>query len=220
MKNKELIIFDMDGLLVDTEVHYRDGWIAGAKELGIDLDGSIVASWVGKGITFTTDYLDELTGSEEITNKIRENRERYFYQQMETGKLHLKRGAKDLIVSLYENGYKLGLATSTAEKRSIDILKHFDLYKYFTYKIFGDKVENVKPYPDLYDNIIEQANMEDRKKALVIEDSLTGAKAAERAGINVLLIPDNSFHDDFFTDVPKNVLKQFKDLIEVKEYLL
>lgn len=220
MKNKELIIFDMDGLLVDTEIHYRNGRVVAAKEEGIDLDKGVVDSWVGKGINYTTDYFDRVTGNEEITKKIRENREKYFYQQLESSKVNIKKGAKDLIISLYNEGYKLALATSTAEKRSSDILNYFDLLKYFTFKTFGDKVKNVKPNPDLFNNIIEQAKIADRSKALVIEDSLTGAKAARNAGIEVLLIPDNSFHGDFFENVPDNVVRQFRDLIEVKEFLL
>lgn len=70
MKNKELIIFDMDGLLVDTEIHYRNGRVVAAKEEGIDLDKGVVDSWVGKGINYTTDYFDRVTGNEEITKKL------------------------------------------------------------------------------------------------------------------------------------------------------
>lgn len=218
MYRLELIIFDMDGLLVDTEIHYRTGWLVASKKLGIPLEKDVVDTWVGKGVHETSQYLFKLTGQRELVQQLREEREKYFYRQLNTGKVELKQGAFELIRFLRENGIALALVSSSARKRAEAILEYFGVLSAFQYTVFGDEVRHVKPDPEPYLRVLS-ASKKKRNSVLVLEDSLTGVEAAMNAKLSAIMVPDDSFYSSPFKDVPNNVQAQFHNLFEVKSYL-
>lgn len=190
-------IFDLDGLLVDTEKTYRDGWLWGFQQFDIHIPKEIVDAWGGKNWKQSFDILVKAAGSPEKVQEVRAKREEYFYQQLTSGAIHLKPYAKEILADLKERHMKLGIATTTVTKRATDILDHFKLADYFDTFTFGDEVSENKPSPIPY---------------------LT---ALERTGLGVVLIPDSSFVRNYTVEEKKKLklLAEGKDLRTVIEML-
>ncbi|MDV7692810.1 HAD family phosphatase [Enterococcus faecium] len=190
-------IFDLDGLLVDTEKTYRDGWLWGFQQFDIHIPKEIVDAWGGKNWKQSFDILVKAAGSPEKVQEVRAKREEYFYQQLTSGAIHLKPYAKEILADLKERHMKLGIATTTVTKRATDILDHFKLADYFDTFTFGDEVSENKPSPIPY---------------------LT---ALERTGLGVVLIPDSSFVRNYTVEEKEKLklLAEGKDLRTVIEML-
>jgi len=217
MENKKysFIIFDMDGLLVDTEKAYYEGWLDAFEKNGLDIPSSVVRGWAGKSIEYTWNYLKDYTDD---VGKIRADREAYVYRQLETGNLPAKPFAREVLETLKARGFTIGLATSSIQKRATDILSALGLFSYIDYPVFASDVARAKPYPDVYLEVMRRAEAAS-ETSLVVEDSLTGAEAAKNAGISVVLVPDGSFsHKE--EKIPENVVAQGCDLRKVLEFLL
>lgn len=194
-KNRiKLAIFDMDGLLIDSEKVYSEGWLVGIKHYKADLPEDIVYRMNGRSPKQNTALLNSYLHDEDLVQNIRKVRMNYFNDQLAQGKVDLKPFAKELLVKLKDNHYLTALATTTAQKNAQPILEHHDITALFDYTVFGDQVNEVKPAPDLYLNILEQANTSNQE-AIILEDSLTGAEAGKNANVNVILIPDPVFTD-------------------------
>lgn len=190
-------IFDLDGLLVDTEKTYRDGWLWGFQQFDIHIPKEIVDAWGGKNWKQSFDILVKAAGSPEKVQEVRAKREEYFYQQLTSGAIHLKPYAKEILADLKERHMKLGIATTTVTKRATDILDHFKIADYFDTFTFGDEVSENKPSPIPY---------------------LT---ALERTGLGVVLIPDSSFVRNYTVEEKEKLklLAEGKDLRTVIEML-
>ena len=211
-------IFDLDGLLVDTEKTYRDGWLWGFQQFYIHIPKEIVDAWGGKNWKQSFDILVKAAGSPEKVQEVRAKREEYFYQQLTSGAIHLKPYAKEILSDLKERHMKLGIATTTVTKRATDILDHFKLADYFDTFTFGDEVSENKPSPIPYLTALERTGLE-ASSAFAVEDSLVGATAASRAGLGVVLIPDSSFVRNYTVEEKEKLklLAEGKDLRTVIE---
>lgn len=213
-------IFDLDGLLVDTEKTYRDGWLWGFEQYGIEIPKEIVDAWSGKNWKQSFDILVEAAGSLEKVQEVRAIREEYFYQKLRDGEIALKPYAKEILTELKKRQLKLGLATTTVTKRATDILEQFDLSHYFDTLTFGDEVAENKPSPIPYLTALEKTGLL-AHEAFAIEDSLVGATSASRAGLGVVLIPDASFDRNYSAKEKAGLtlLVEGKDLRIVVEML-
>lgn len=211
-------IFDLDGLLVDTEKTYRDGWLWGFKQYGIEIPKEIVDTWSGKNWKQSFDILVGAAGSLENVQEIRAKREEYFYQNLWGGEIALKPYAKEILNELKKRQLKLGLVTTTVTKRATDILEQFDLLPYFDTLTFGDEVAENKPSPIPYLTALEKTGLL-AQEAFAVEDSLVGATSASRAGLGVVLIPDASFDRNYSAKEKSELtlVAEGKDLRVVRE---
>lgn len=205
----KMIIFDMDGLLVNTEKVYYQGWYQAVKEHELDVPQEIIAGWVGKGMHESMEELDQLTGDHDRTLKIRETREKYFFNELENGRVQLKPYAKEALTAVGKN-YKIGLATSTMEEKASQILKKLDLKNYIDYPVFGSDVKRLKPAPDVYLEVLRRSGFK-AHEALAVEDSIPGSTAAKAAGLSVIMVPDSEFALNQAA-VPNNVVGMGDDL--------
>lgn len=213
-KQLKLIIFDMDGLLVDTEKVYYEGWHHAVKEHRLTVPDDMIAGWVGKGMYESMQELNQLTQDPERTRQIRESREQYFYQELEEGRVLTKPYAKEILEQTKEHAI-VGLATSTMEEKAGRVLEKLGLLNDIDYPVFGSDIDQLKPAPDVYLEVLKRSKI-DAEEAIAIEDSITGAQAAEGAGLSALLIPDSNFYFDQ-ENIPSNVLKVGKDLQIVRD---
>lgn len=214
-KQLKLVIFDMDGLLVDTEKVYFEGWHHAVKEHQLTAPDDMIASWVGKGMYESMQELIQLTQDPERAHQIRESREHYFYRELEEGRVLTKPYAKEILKQAKAQ-FIVGLATSTMEEKARRVLEKLDLLNYIDYPVFGSDVKQLKPAPDVYLEVLKRSMM-NAKEAVAIEDSITGAQAALNAGLSALLVPDSNFSFDQ-EKVPDNVLKIGTDLQIVREF--
>lgn len=191
----EMIIFDMDGLLIDSEQMYQRGWLQVAKKHGISLTKADMKGWSGQSASQTMAKLAAHFGSEEIVEKMKTEREVFIAAELAKGALQLKPYAKETLAKVREKGLYCGLATSTLRKRGKMYLDYFQLESFFDVITFGDDVKELKPAPDIY--LATAAKVEaNPQNTIAVEDSLTGAKAALQAKMKVVLIPDQSLPDN------------------------
>ncbi len=191
IKNLKTVIFDMDGLLVNSEKVYSEGWLAGIEKMKVDVPIDIIHQMTGQSASQNIALLNSHINDMAVVKEIRKVRVEYFLEKLHVGEVQLMPYAKELLEALYESPFKTVLATSCETEYATQILEQHGLHKFFHHKIYGDMVENVKPAPDIYLRALHLSEAK-AEEAVMLEDSLTGAKAGENAGVNVLLIPDKN----------------------------
>lgn len=177
------VLFDMDGVIVDTEPLHRKAYFKTFNQLGIEVSEELYTSFTGASTKRVCDTLiDRFNLSEtfeEIAKIKRAHFKDYFYNDEE---FDLIPGVKALIQHYYENGITLILASS-ATMTTIDmVFEKFELEKYFSGKISGADLKESKPHPEIFLKAAEMAN-EPIENCMVIEDSTNGILAANRANI-------------------------------------
>ncbi|MFC5871341.1 haloacid dehalogenase superfamily, subfamily IA, variant 3 with third motif having DD or ED/haloacid dehalogenase superfamily, subfamily IA, variant 1 with third motif having Dx(3-4)D or Dx(3-4)E [Chryseobacterium arachidis] len=177
------VLFDMDGVIVDTEPLHRKAYFKTFKDLGIEVPEDLYTSFTGastKRVAETLIAQFNLTQTyEEIAKIKRDYFKDYFYNDEE---FDLITGVKDLIEHYFEKGIKLILASSATMTTINMVFEKFELEKYFSGKISGADLKESKPHPEVFLLAAEMAN-EPVENCMVIEDSTNGILAAHRAKI-------------------------------------
>lgn len=209
----KLIVFDMDGLLLDTEKVYYEGWLAGAQKNNLNLDVKAIKTWGGLGIKQALERLQEMVGDETLVDCLREERENYIYQQLKDGQIKMKPFAREVLEKCRLEGLTTALATSSPQERGQAFLEYFAIDQLFNYKTFGNQVRQVKPDPEIYLTSFAKAGAIP-DEAIAVEDSFYGALSATRAGCSVVLIPDKSSKSKFSEDqkAQLNILEEGETL--------
>lgn len=185
------VVFDMDGVITDTEKLYRRFQLEEGASRGIPEDVMVRAC-------------ERIAGGNKYTNKpvfeqiVGRGIDYWEYREKMMAKLdayiaahgvELKYGVRETLAYLSEHGIKIGLATSTVRERAIGYLTDHDIYKYFDKLIFGDMVEHGKPAPDIYLKACEELGVQP-EEAIAVEDSINGIKSAGIAGLYPVMVVD------------------------------
>lgn len=219
MKKIQAVIFDMDGLILDTERAYSEGWKKGAKKYRVQLSQNFIINAAGRSVDDNIQALREIGLEDELIFNIRREREKYFYHQLNSSQIKIKPNFLQLIKKLNEKQIKTGVATSSYRDRVEKIFSHYQFAHLFDTIVTGDEVENVKPAPDVYDKVVEKLIV-DKKRTIALEDSFTGAQAASNSGIPVIIVPDQSNYSNRIPPIDLPHLIAVKDsLVQVEEWL-
>ncbi|MGT2925330.1 HAD family hydrolase [Streptococcus caviae] len=186
VEDKSLVIFDMDGLFFDSERIYAEGWKKGFNTFGISVSDEFIYSMAGKSAQDNNLAISKFLDDAAL-QAVRDIRENYFYQKLAENKVPTSYFAVEMGTFLKKAGYQIALASSSNDQRVYELLKSKELCRFFNYVVTGDQVEFLKPAPDLYNKVLDLAGKLPGD-ALAFEDSLTGAKAAKNAGIDVCLV--------------------------------
>jgi HAD superfamily hydrolase (TIGR01509 family) len=187
------VIFDMDGVIVDTEPVHRYAYYKQFSELDVEVTEEMYTSFTGLSTRNTFQKIKEFfpVVQHEVEDLIQRKRT-IFNDAFDTKEdLFLLEGVEDLIKDLYANGIQLILASS-ASKVTIDrVFTRFNLHQYFTHIVSGEDFPQSKPNPAIF---IHAAllSVAPKENCIVIEDSTNGVKAAKGAGI--YCVGYNSFH--------------------------
>ena len=185
--DKKLAIFDMDGLLIDSEKYYAIGWARGIAEEGYNINQEIIDRFAGRSAAENTGTLLKFVMDSEVVKRIRARREAYFDHMVEIGEIKPMPYAIEILKFLTQNNFKIALASSTYDKRAKKILEVNKIESYFDYCVFGNMVEKLKPFPDIYQNVLKHFEL-CADEAFAMEDSTAGILAASNAGISVAVI--------------------------------
>ena len=205
------VIFDMDGVIVDTEpVHYF-AFNEYFKELNIVVSPEMYASFTGNS---TKNVFEKLISSFNLKQNIDDliNRKRDLFNEAFDKKedLFLLDGVLDLIQDLHKNGIQMVLASSSANVTIERIFKRFGLHQYFSNIVSGEDFPKSKPNPAIFVHaaFLSKTNIEN---CIVIEDSTNGILAAKLAGIFCVGYdsPNSKLQDYSLADL---VIKDFKEL--------
>ncbi|RRD39136.1 HAD family phosphatase [Leptotrichia sp. OH3620_COT-345] len=185
----DLFVFDMDGLLFDTETIYVNYGKKLAESKGYIINDSIVEKTTGMTNEATKAvYLEEF-GKDFPYDELSSEIYKYIIEQGKKCKVPLMKGVEEFLAYLYSNGKKMVLATSADRLMADTLIENKGLKKYFSFIVTSNDVKKGKPDPEVFLTVAQKAGVSP-EKAVVFEDSLNGIKAAHSAGMFAVMIPD------------------------------
>lgn len=214
------VIFDMDGVIVDSEVVYTEGYLHAAELYDLPLEDMRSAISLATGVTDRIEraIMVEAFGhlpqfSMDKTYKACRD---YFNNIVETGQMKLKPGAAEILKFLKDNNIPRGLASSSPRAIIEKVLKPHDVLQYFDTVVSGDMVERGKPDPEIFLKCAVQMGIPESKysETFVIEDSHNGIRAARAAGMRPVMVPDQLPATDEMHRLSEAVLPSLLDVIE------
>jgi HAD superfamily hydrolase (TIGR01509 family) len=207
----QTVIFDMDGVIVDTEPVHRYAYYKQFEELDIEVTEAMYTSFTGFSTRNTFQTLKEqFQLSHEVEDLIQRKRN-IFNDAFDTKEdLELLDGVRTLIEDLHQNGIQLILASS-ASKVTIDrVFTRFGLHDFFTHIVSGEDFPKSKPHPAIFEHAASLSTAP-KENCIVIEDSTNGVKAAKAAGIYCVgYVSEHS--KDQHLDEADLVINHFKEL--------
>jgi HAD superfamily hydrolase (TIGR01509 family) len=209
------VIFDMDGLMFDTERLAVEGWVYAGKQMGYNITKELVTKTCGSRIEDTKRIFLEHLGNDIDFYGCRKVRVDYAEKYIADNGLPLKPGLIELLDFLSSNNYKIALASSTEKQKVEHYLKSVGILKYFNSLICGDMVEKGKPQPDIYLKAAEALGVLPTE-CIALEDSLMGILSAYRAGLKPVMIPDLTEPDE---ETSKMLYAKLPTLLEVIDLL-
>lgn len=215
MKKIKAVLFDMDGVIFDTESLYLDAWTKVFNKYGYTLTRDIYISVMGTGRQNVIKTFLNVYGQDLPVLEMYKEKDKILAQAIEKGQISIKTGVNDILNFLKENEYKIALATSAKKERVDKQLKAAKFEEVFDAIVCGDEVKNSKPDPEIFLKAAEKLSI-NPENCLVIEDSSAGVKAAYNAKIICMHVEDLKKADE---EILKYCHKSFKNLLEIKSYL-
>lgn len=213
------VIFDMDGVVVNTEpIGYRANQEM-YKALDITVPDEVYATFIGNSDKMIVQKLKDLYKLEKTHEELLDEKYKYYFNAFDTAEdLELLPGVKDLIIDLYKNGMTLVLASSASKRKIEAVFTRFGLHEYFTAKVSGEDFEISKPNPEIFIDAVAKTGFP-KEQCVIIEDSTNGIKAAKAAGVYSIgyqsehsMGQDTSLADMVITDFKELNYKMIKDL--------
>lgn len=204
------VIFDLDGVLLDTEPLYTRATQAVVEEFGVVFDWSVKAGMIGRSDLEGARHLIRSLGiALEPEEYLR--RRKPILDELFTSAAEMP-GARELVRRLSERGVPLGVATSSAEHQFRLKTAHHDWFEAFSAVVCGDdpRVGAPKPAPDIF-LVTAGALGAEPERCLVFEDALSGVAAARAAGMRVVALPDPAVDAALFSDADW-VVRSFAEL--------
>ena len=212
---KKAVIFDMDGVIFDTEKVYLDIWTEVFEKYGYKMTKELYVTVMGTGRKNVIKTFLENFGDDLPIEKMYEEKDNQLFYRIENQGISLKEGVKELFSMLKEKDYKIALATSAKKERVEKQIKDKWLKESFDAIVCGDDVEKGKPSPDIFLKAAKEIDVEP-ENCFVVEDSPAGIKAAFSGGMKGIHVEDLKVADE---EILKYCQKNFKNLQEIKKYL-
>lgn len=210
------IIFDMDGVLIDSERQSNEGWLWAAGQLGVDMPMGLIDSFKGAPAELCCKFFDDYYKGVIDYWEAKELRTQHVYKIRETEGIPVKKGVKDIFEYIRNNGLKCAVATSTRRESAEKTLHEIGVWDYLDAVVYGDEVEHGKPEPDIFLRAAKAIGV-NPSEAVVVEDSINGIKAGYAADMRVVHIPDTIAIDDDIRKLTYMVCADLNGLIDVVE---
>lgn len=205
------LIFDMDGLILDTESISNKLLIDIFSKYDINLNEEIISKTIGlekkKAMKVFEEYLGDNIPIKDIINL----HKKVVNDYLEKNGVPVKLGLIELLNYLDEEKIKKVVATSSYRKVAENVLIRANVYNRFDDIICGDEIKESKPSPDIFLKALEKLNLP-ADEVIVLEDSRMGILAAHRAKIKSIMIPDILPADE---ETKKLYFKECKSLLDV-----
>lgn len=183
------VIFDMDGVLLDTERYLVPCWCRAAERLGFSMKREDALEIRSLSAEYAEPLLKKRIGENFDYAAVRAERKRMMKEILAKEGIPKKPGVDELFDYLQQRGVKRAVATATEEERACHYLKEIGVYDKLDRVICTAMVAHGKPAPDVYRYACEQIG-ELPEHCLAVEDSPNGIRSAYDAGLRVIMVPD------------------------------
>ena len=211
------VIFDMDGLIVDTEKLSAKGWIKAGENQNAKITLNETLQILGFTRKSIYEFWQKFFQNQNVNiDKLMQDH----YDYLE--KILFNEGPKKmpyvekLLIYLTENNYKIAVASSSDTYHIENNLEKTNLKKYFNALASGEEVKNGKPNPDIFLLAAKKLNVKP-EECLVLEDSKNGIIAAKKAGMRAIMVPDMFKVDDELKILSDKIVKNLKEVINYLE---
>ena len=182
------VVFDMDGILFDTERLCMEVWNEFADEMGIENIEKALVGCIGLNRTDTRIFLENFYGKDFPYDELRQTTSERMAKRMEK-EIPMLPGVRELLDYLSERKVPIGLASSSRSEVIKSHITRAGLTDYFQVVVGGDMIEHSKPLPDIYLIACEKLGVSP-EDAYAIEDSPNGIRSAYSAGMKAIMVPD------------------------------
>lgn len=214
MKNVKAVIFDMDGLIFDTEKLSFEGWQSICAKEGYNMDKDFYITLIGRNLKGFGKLMKDKFGEDFPLERLYEEKVKHQLDSINKDGVPLKKGIHELLVFLKENNYKVAVATSTPRDRAEKMLTMGEILDKADTTVCGDEVENSKPDPEIFLKAAKNLGI-DPKDCIVLEDSGAGIEAAFRAGMIPINIPDMKEPDDEMKEKSRYICESLLHVIDL-----
>lgn len=211
------VLFDMDGLMIDTESLSTEAFINSAKAQGYNMTKEETLKVLGfTKANIYQFWIDYFQGTNVDGKKLVDDHYEYIENVLYTVGPEKMPYVEELLKYLRENNYKIAVASSSDTADIKNNLEKTKLEKYIDEIASGAEVENGKPAPDVFLLAAERLGV-DAKDCLILEDSKAGIKAGKASGAMVFMVPDMFTVDKECEDTADRILTNLREVIEILE---
>lgn len=211
--NYEAVVFDMDGVIFDSERAVMNCWLELAQKYDIkDIEKPYFAC-VGTTMTRTREIMLETYGEDFPYDEYARESSLMYHEKYDGGKLPMKPGVVELLSYLKEKGKKIALASSTRRETVTNQLRWAGIIDYFDVIICGDMVARSKPAPDIFLKACQELGVSP-ENTYAIEDSYNGIRAAHAGQLRPIMVPDLLEADDEMRGMAECVCDNLNEVID------
>ena len=215
MKEFDAVIFDMDGVIFDSERATMDCWIELAEKYSIPDIKTPYYKCIGVNAAKTREIMINTYGKDFPYDRYAKEASLMYHDRYDGGRLPVKKGVRLILEFLKKHDKKIALASSSKKETVISQLRDADILHFFDEIVTGDMVEKSKPEPDIFLKACEKTGVLP-ERAYAIEDSINGIRAAYSGKLKPIMVPDILPADDEMRQKAEAVLE---NLEEVADYL-
>lgn len=218
MKALKAVIFDMDGLMFDTEKVGYEQTKRAADELSLDYDIEVFKGYLGTKDQETFAYIrDHYSGQPQVEDFITLTSQYIEEALADPNNIDDKKGLYDLLDYLRSRQIKIYIASSSRRDEIIRNIEGKGIADYFEGLVAGDEVQRAKPDPEIYLKAFDLTQLQNKQEVLVLEDSKNGVRAAYQAGLPTIAVPDLIPADEEVWDKAVAVKESLEEVISYIE---
>ena len=208
----EAVLFDMEGLMFDTERMYQKAWLQAGRQMGAPMEPEIVDRLRGRNREGCARVCREAFGEDFDFDAMRTACRALMARWIEEDGLPVKPGLYELLAELERRGIPAVLATSTTRDSAWGHLQRAKVDRYFLGAVCGDEVSHSKPDPEVFLKAAALAG-KDPARCMVLEDSPAGVRAGAAAGCFTVMVPDLTAPDEELKKLADEILPGLRDVI-------
>ncbi|WP_010240686.1 HAD family hydrolase [Clostridium arbusti] len=219
MSKIELVIFDMDGLMFNTEELTIRAWQEIGKLYNYDISKEFLLGLLGMNKKSIEAQFKKYFGDKFFFDYMYSEQDKCLNRIIDKEGLGVKKGLNELLDYLTKNEIKKAVATSSARERAEKLLSKAGVLDNYDKVICGDEVTKSKPDPEIFLTACKKLNV-DPGNAIVIEDSERGLEAAIAGGIKCILVPDMIEPSERYVKLAHSKVKSLMEVMNLKELFL
>lgn len=214
MSNVHTVLFDVDGVLIDTEKIYQTCWLQGARQLGYVMQPQQALQLRSLDSRLACELFEKWYQTPQAYPLIRAARKQLMADYLKQHPLSLKSGVLEALRALKNRQICLAVVTASDYDKAVCFLREVGIAAYFTHIISTKMVPKGKPFPDVYQYACQQLGKK-TDECIAVEDSPNGVHSAHTAGCRTIMIPDLT---PYIPDLAADVDAHYENLIQFVQH--